>query len=147
MPSTAKTSAIPAWGWAYSGSFAMACLEEPDGGLQITLAASIPQVAAPQIEVVGLTIGDVALPKIGDFVLEKGGAELVGDLDGDLVLELEDVRDGPVVAIGPELGPVGGLDQSGGDPHPVAESTDAALEEVVGADGAAHLARIGVLCP
>ena len=111
----------------------------------ISFGTTVPQKPALHIEVVGFLIRDVAALQFAKLVRQQRGTELVRHLHGDLVLEFEDVGDGAVVAVGPELGPVAGLDQPGGDPHPAAESPDAALEQVVGADGSPHLARVRLL--
>ena len=53
------------------------------------------------------------------------GATYIGldggdDADGDLVLQLEDVVERPVIALGPDVGAGLGLDQLGGDADPLA---------------------------
>ena len=112
--------------------------------LNLAEAALLAAEAAAE-EVVVVSVGDVAAFEVRQLVRQQRRAELVGDLDRDLVLEGEDVGDRPVVAVGPELGAVAGLHEPGRDPDPVARPLDAALEQVVGADGAAHLARVRLL--
>ena len=65
-----------------------------------------------------------------------------GDPLGDLVLEVEEVVDDAVVAVGPEMGAGHGVDQLRRDAHAVARLAQAPFEHVADAEGARHLAHV-----
>ena len=65
------------------------------------------------------------------------GPDAADDAGRDLVLDGEDVVERPVVALGPEVGAGGGIDQLRGHPDAVAGLADAALEHVADAELAA----------
>ena len=65
-----------------------------------------------------------------------------GDALGDLVLEVEEVVDDAVVAVGPEMRAGNGVDELRGDAHPVAGLAQAPFEDVAHAEGARDLAHV-----
>ena len=106
------------------------------------LARQAPGVAlALQVEVVGLQV----LGRLGGerFLLlrRERDAQRLGDLVGDLVLDLEDVLHLAVVALRPDREVGRGVDELGVDPQPVAGPAQAALEHVGGAELLADLRR------
>lgn len=74
---------------------------------------------------------------IGQLDLQLGGEH-----QRDLVLHGEDVVDGAVVALGPEMGTAGGIDQLGGDADAVAALANAALEDMAHAELACRFADV-----
>src|SRR6516162_1848319 len=64
------------------------------------------------------------------------------DTRGDVVLHREDVSDIPVVALGPQMGTGGCIDQLAADAHPLPGSAHASLEDIADAKVAADLLEI-----
>ena len=66
--------------------------------------------------------------------------ERVDDLAGDVVLDLEDIGQVAIVAVGPQVATGGRVDELRGDPHAIAGAADRAFEHrahaKLAADGA-----------
>ena len=106
------------------------------------LASQTPGVApAAQVQIVGLQVLGRLRGELGHLLRRERDAQRVGDLVGDLVLDLEDVRHLAVVAFGPDREAGGGVDQLGVDAQAVARPAQAALEREVGAQLLADLRR------
>ena len=115
-----------------------------DGELEALSRLSTVVLRAEQELVVGLAVrGPMG------FGERLGGQQLhlqrVDDRGGDLVLQLEDVRDLAVVGLRPQVRTVGRPDQLGGDPERVAGFPDTALEHVVDAERLRDRRDVGVL--
>ncbi len=65
---------------------------------------------------------------------EQRDGQRVRDLNGDVVLQSEDVVEGSVEAVRPDLRFVGGIDQLGRDPDLLALPSHAALDDVADAE-------------
>ena len=60
----------------------------------------------------------------------------------DLVLEVEDVGDGALELLRPQVRPARPFDQLGGNPHLVARAPHAAFQDVADAEVAGHVAHV-----
>ena len=115
------------------------CFVEQADCLGIVVAAMRPEIRQRlEHQVVGGEVfGALALGQ-RDF----GGADRrvhrAGDPFGDLVLEVEDVLEHTVIAVGPDMRAAGGVDQLGRDPDAVAGLADAAFEHVAHAELPRH---------
>jgi hypothetical protein len=69
------------------------------------------------------------------------------DAPRDLFLNGEDILNGAVISIGPEVRSSGRLDELGCDPNPMTRPTHAALDDVTCAQHAADLAYVDVPSP
>src|SRR5512140_324954 len=117
--------------------------KELEGEFDVVAPVAVVKAPAPQVIVVSL---DVARRDLGQGALllraerDPQGAD---DVAGDLLLDGEDVAELPVIGFGPEVEAAGGLDELDRDPEPVLGLPDAALENVVDAEGVADLAETG----
>ena len=81
--------------------------------------------------------------RTGSRAADLGGLQCrlddAGDVDRHLVLEVENIFQGAVEAIGPEVGARFGLDQLCGDTHPVPTLAHRAFQDVADTELASHL--------
>jgi hypothetical protein len=75
----------------------------------------------------------------------QGHPEPLGDGTGNLILDVKDVLHLTVVALGPQLEAIPGVNELHGDANPVAGSTNAALEHVRYPQHHSDLADLGRL--
>src|SRR6185369_2859679 len=96
----------------------------------VAVVAGHPILPREQEEVVGLRIAGPALLDRLFFFRQKLELERTNDRLGNLVLDLEDVGELAVVALGPDM-PAGlAVDELGIDPDSVAHLANASLEHV-----------------
>ena len=98
------------------------------------------QVRLVRVQVVSRALRQWSLPPAGE-----GDFQSIGDGARDLVLDLEDLLELSVVALGPKLIPVLGVDELRRDPKPFPRLPDAPLEYAAHLELLAHLSRIHVL--
>ncbi len=104
-------------------------LEVADALLQVPRRPLVPEVAALEIEVVGLEVLRAdAGPGLDPARLPQGDLELAGDGGGDLVLDGEDVARVAVEALRPELISGPGVGQLRGDANAFSRPAHAALQ-------------------
>src|SRR5215469_5297446 len=72
-----------------------------------------------QIEVIGIEAVRPLAPRAFDLALTERRLDDAGDADRDFVLEVEDVFERAVEAVGPEMRAAGRINQLRGDAHPV----------------------------
>src|SRR5262245_56601851 len=84
----------------------------------------------------GLTLGTL------DLRLLQLGPDRAYDVRSHLVLQIEDILQRAIEAVGPEMHPGGGVDELACDTHPVCRLAHAPLEHVADAQLAAHLLYI-----
>ena len=91
---------------------------------------SLPEheFAAAQNTVVSSDIGRPAIGKPRLFGWAERDLERVDDPVRDVVLDLEDIGQIAVVAVGPEMRAVGRVDELRRDPHAIAGAADRAFE-------------------
>ncbi|OWK18353.1 hypothetical protein AJ88_04155 [Mesorhizobium amorphae CCBAU 01583] len=65
-----------------------------------------------------------------------------GDKSRNLVLQCEDVVEGPVVPLGPQVGAGGGVNQLCGDPNAITELSYAAFDEVANSEFAMDFGNV-----
>jgi len=95
-----------------------------------------------QVEIIG---GEIVRPAIGQSA-DLGGLQRrlddTSDADRDIVLKFQDVLHIAVEAVGPEMRPVGGVDQLRGDAHATACLAHGAFEHITHAEFAPDLLHI-----
>ena len=112
------------------------------------LATDIAVVARdpifPRHEIKVVRFGAVRLPLLKRllFLGEKRHLQRFNDGLRYLVLDLEDVGEVPVVAVGPDVPARAAIDELRCDPHPVPGLADAALEDMADAQLACDVANI-----
>src|SRR6516165_8479470 len=95
-----------------------------------------------EIKIVGIeAFGWLAVSTI-DLGLTKLRLDRARDAGRHLVLKLEDVVDGAVEAVGPDVRAGAGVDELARDPHPVAGLAHAAFEHVAHPQFSRHLPHI-----
>ena len=97
--------------------------------------------AAQEIIVGVEALGGLALGAfdLGLLQLRRDRADHAG---GDLILQIEDVRQSAIEVIGPQMRAGRSVDQLGGDAHPLRRLADSALDHVTHAKFPAHLLHI-----
>src|ERR1022692_5110861 len=88
---------------------------------------------------------DIVRPAVGEpriFGWAECHFERVDDPARDVVLDFEDVRQVPVVALGPEVPACYSVDELAGNPDPITCLTHTAFEHVAHAEVAAYLLRV-----
>ncbi len=96
---------------------------------------------AEQKRVIGLRVGGLDLAGRGGFFAGQLHGQCRDDVGDDLVLKSEDVAQRAVVALGPEVMVVDGVDELGVDPDLVALAPHAAFEHVADVQVLGHLLR------
>jgi hypothetical protein len=130
---------------AKPGSSSTAREEQPDRVVEALLAVLVLALQAEQVEVVGLqarrrlALG-LAAPRLVEPAVPA--AERARDLLRDLVLDREQVRLGPVVALRPQVPAAGRVDELRREAHPPRVGLQAALEHVAHAQLPADLAQV-----
>ncbi len=95
-----------------------------------------------QIEVIGVEIVGMLSPGAFDLRALQAGLDDADDLVGDLVLQVENVFQRAVVAVGPQMRPGRGLDQLRRDAHPVARLAHASFQDIAHAELTPDLSHI-----
>ncbi len=104
-------------------------LPEESQGVSHPLGGVLAVLFAPlQVQVVGPHVLGAVLGELPRFRRGERHPERLGDGRGDLLLHREDVLQDAVVAVGPEMEPVGAVDELGGNADAVAGLADAPLQ-------------------
>ena len=88
------------------------------------------QLKPTQVVAVGLDVGGRRMRQCRLLGRQQVDLKRRDDLVGDVVLDGEDVVERAIVALRPDLGAGGAVDQPGGDPGPVAGAADTALQHM-----------------
>ena len=100
---------------------------------------NIPKLAAAQEAIERLHVGGLLglqpLPVAPAEVERQGG----DDLAGHVVLHRKDVGEVAIEALRPEMAVIGGVDELGSDPNPIAGFANASLEHISDAERLADL--------
>ena len=119
-----------------------ASVEEANGLLAVGLAVRREMRQGAERQVVG---GEAFRPLAAgkrDLGHVDRGADGAGDPLGDVILEVEEVVDDAVVAVGPEMRAGNGVDELRRDADAVAGLAHAPFEHVAHAEGAGDLADV-----
>ncbi len=119
----------PGVGQRVPGVLADRPLEVLDAPCDSGLAACVLDVAALHVELVRVDVLRVAFDRLRMTLGRKPALERRDDGSGDLVLNREDVLHLAVVALGPEVVPVGDVDQLRRHAQTVARLPHAAFED------------------
>ncbi len=109
----------------------------------VIAAVTRDQLTATQIPIVRLDVVGASARHPPALLGRQRDLERGDDLTRDLVLDLEDVGQLAVVALGPDVAAGRPVDQLGRDPDAVAGLAHAAFERMPHAELAAHLPQIG----
>src|SRR3954467_4731837 len=91
-------------------------------------------VKSTQIEVIGRKIGRRFAACAFDFGAPNDGSDDCSNTAADVVLQVEDVDQGAVVATGPDLGFAAGMGELGRHPNAVARLAYVAAQEILGTE-------------
>ena len=137
--------AYQGFGWGVVGVDRERTLQQIDGLGDALVGVSVAQRQRAQIKVIGVE----ALGWLAGCALDLGLAQFRFDGTGDptrhLVLQLEDVVEHTVKAVGPDMRAGRRVYQLAGDANPVAGFAQAAFEHIAHAELTADLAQIGRL--
>ena len=100
---------------------------------QEVLGRVVEELAALQIEIIGLDAGRGGLANGVDLGRHQPHLQLFDDGPGDLVLDGENVGQIAIIAFGPDMAAAAAVDQLAGDPQAVAGLADAAFEQIADA--------------
>ena len=103
----------------------------------------LPQLLQPmEVKLVGLDVGRRWARHRLLLGQQQLDLQCRDDAPGDVVLDGENVADGPIVALRPDLAAGRALDQAGGDADAVAGATHAALQRIADPQPGAGLGRV-----
>jgi hypothetical protein len=109
-------------------------VQELDGVIDRVLPPAPPFLPCAQIALVRVQVGDGTFGEPPFFVGAELELERVDDDAGESFLEREDVLDGPVVLVGPQVVVRGGVDELSGNAQAAARPPHAAFEDVSDAE-------------
>lgn len=115
-------------------------VERRDRRLEVDRTPAVEEVAAAQVQVVGLAAGGVVTCQRTGLSGQQLDLEPIDDAERDFVLEREDFGVGAVESLGPEVKAAPHLDELRGDAQLLAGLANAPLEHGVDAEPAADLA-------
>src|SRR6516165_7071261 len=102
-----------------------------------------------KIEIIGSKIGGRSASRPRSLGGLQGRLDDAGDTDRDLVLQIEDVLERAIEAVGPQMHSCFGLDKLRGNANPPAALPDRAFEDVAHAQLAAdplYVDRLALVC-
>src|SRR5262245_35400857 len=108
--------------------------EQAERLLDVVEGQRIVQRERAEEEIVGVNIVRRLAARALDLCTAKFWLDCAYDARGDAVLKIEDVTQGPVETIGPEMQASRSIEQLTGDAHALARPAHAALEQVAHAE-------------
>src|SRR4051812_6380636 len=115
---------------------------EPTNIAEALAGHGIEAGQGPQVEVVGAHVARGLGPSLPDLLQTDARLDRAHDALGHPVLQVENVGDVAVEAVGPDVVAGGSVDQLANDPHPRSGLADAAFEHVAHAQLARDLAHV-----
>ena len=103
---------------------------------------AVEETAAHQVEAIGLAVVGRALRNGLALLRQHLEAQRVDDGVRDVVLQLEDVLELAVVALGPDMAVGAPVDQLRGDAHPVVHLAHAAFKQILHAQPRGHAVKV-----
>ena len=119
-------------------------IEVGDGGVEVGVGALVPGVASLNVELIGVGVLRALVGNLLFFSAAEFGAQLVGNVAGDLLLQRNDVGGFAFVLAAPDFGIVFDVGKVGGNLDGVSALRDAAGEEGVDGEVLADLLRIDI---